>query len=83
MAKVISSEKMGYIEQLNNIPTEPTEDVLLTKANIITNFKDNWKALTNAEKLQFLQNYIEKISVVSRKDEGYKVEILGVDFYME
>jgi len=83
MAKVIASEKAGYVEQLNNIPTEPTEDILLTKANIITNFKDNWQVLTNAEKLQFLQNYIEKISVVSRKDEGYKVEILGVDFYME
>ena len=83
MVKIVTSEKNGYIEQLNNIPTETSKDILLTKANVITNFRKNWKALTKGEKLRFLGDYIQKISAVSKKEEGYKVKILKVDFYRD
>jgi len=81
MVKIVTGEKNGYIEQLENIPTEPTEDILLTRANIVTNFRANWNVLTNAEKLNFLQNYIEKITAVSTKEDNYKVKIGKVEFY--
>ena len=83
MLQLLSTEKNGYIEQLNNMPTEPSEDILLSRADIITNFRENWNLLTKSEKLEFLQNYIEKITAVSKKDEGYKVKVLKVNFFDE
>jgi len=84
MNKVLASEKGSYIEKLNNIPVEPDEDIILTREEIITNFRENWIFLSNAEKLQFLQNYIEKITAVAKREEGQtqnKVKVLNVKFY--
>ena len=81
MTAILKSERASYTELLNNIPTEPSEDILITRDNIITDFRDNWKLLTNAEKLQFMQDYIEKITAVSNKENGYKVKVLNIKFY--
>jgi len=84
MNTALASEKSSYIEKLENIPTEPDEDILLTREEILTNFRENWTILTNAEKLQFLQNYIEKITAVSSREEGQTrnmVKVLKVKFY--
>ena len=84
MLELLASEKASYLEKLENIPTEPDEDILLTRADIITNFRENWTQLTNSEKLQFMQNYIEKITAVSKKEEGQTqnmVKVLKVKFY--
>lgn len=81
MTKILKNEKTSYIEQLNNLPTEQSEEVLLTIDNIITNIRENWQYLNNVEKLQFLQNYVEKITAISKKEEDYKVKILKVNFY--
>jgi len=86
MIKLIVAEKNTYIENLKNIPTEPSEDIILNRSEIITNFRENWKLLTNAEKLQFLQTYIEKITAVSKREEGkyhHKVKVLKVNFYAD
>jgi len=82
MIRIVTNEKNAYLDQLNAMPTEPNEDVLLVVTDIITNFRENWQLLTNAEKLQFLQNYIEKITAVAEKDGHHNiVKILKVDFY--
>ncbi|MCL2702861.1 MAG: recombinase family protein [Defluviitaleaceae bacterium] len=84
MVRMITTEKNTYIKQLNNIPTLPSEDIIFSRVEIITNFRENWKLLTNAEKLQFLQEYIEKITAISKKEEGvyqHKVKVLKVNFY--
>ena len=84
MLEVLASEKAEYIERLENIPTEPDGDIILTRKEIMTNFRDNWTLLTNAEKLQFLQDYIERITAVSKKEEGQgknMVKVLKVKFY--
>ena len=83
MMKVVSGEKSEYTEQLEAIPTDLTDDVLVTRANIITSFRKNWNALTNAEKLQFLQDNVEKITAVSSKESGYTPTVLNVDFYAD
>jgi len=83
MAKIATSEKGDYIEQLKNLPDEPDEDILVTRANIVTSFRENWNALTNAEKLQFLQNHIEKITASSTRESNQKVEIKAVEFYVD
>jgi len=76
----LTNEKNGYIDQMNNIPTDTADDISLTAEDITTNFRENWKSLTNSEKQQFLHNYIEKITASSKKDEGYKVKVLQVKF---
>jgi len=81
MVKIVTNEKDTYTDRLASLPEEPTEEMQVTTANIIANFRDNWGLLTKGEKLQFLQNYIEKIMVVSKKAEGHKVKILNVKFY--
>ena len=84
MNTALASEKTEYVARLENIPTEPEEDILLTREEILTDFRENWVLLTNAEKLQFLQNYIEKITVVSKREEGQTqnmVKVLKVKFY--
>jgi len=86
MRIALASEKGEYIERLENIPTEPDEDIILTREEIMTNFRDNWTILTNAEKLQFLQDYIERITARSEKgpDQCHNmVKILKVKFYDE
>jgi len=80
MQSLITSEKNTYIEQMESIPDNPSEDIPLTMEDITTNFRDNWKALTNGEKMQFLHNYIEKITASSKKAEGHKVKVLQVKF---
>ena len=81
MVKMVTDEKASYVEQLNSVPTESSENIMLTRANIITNFRENWELLTNAERLQFMQNHVERITAVSKKEEGYRVEIKDVAFY--
>ena len=80
MLKMITTEKNSYIDKISNIPTSQDDDILLTMEDITTDFRENWKALTNVEKMQFLQNYIEKITASSKKEEDYKVKILKVKF---
>ena len=84
MLQVMAGEKAEYIQRLENIPTDPDEDIILTREEITTNFRENWTLLTNAEKQKFLQNYIERITAVSQKEEGQTqnmVKILKVKFY--
>jgi len=84
MLEVLVSEKADYMERLENIPTDPDEDIILTREEIMTNFRDNWMILTNAEKLQFLHDYIERITAVSHAPEGKvhgMVKVLKVKFY--
>jgi len=86
MNTVLASEKASYLEKLENIPTEPDEDIMLTRAEILTSFRENWTLLNNAEKLKFLQDYIEKITAVSVKEEGHRenmVKVLKVKFYQD
>jgi len=86
MLEVLASEKGEYIERLENIPTTPDEDIILTREEIMTSFRDNWVILTNAEKLQFLQDYIERITAISKTEEGKvhgMVKVLKVKFYDE
>jgi len=81
MLHLITTEKNSYTEQINNLATAKDEDdIVLTIDDITTNFRENWKALTNSEKQQFLQNYIEKITASSKREENHQVKVLKVKF---
>jgi len=82
MLKLITDEKNSYADQIINLPSEPEEEIQLMMEDIVTNFRENWQALTNIEKQQFLQDYIEKITAISKKEQGNKVhaKVLNVKF---
>jgi len=81
MTTILKNERLTYIQKLEDMPVEPEEEEILTRANIITNLRINWQNLTNAEKLNFCQNRIERIEAVSNKESDYKVKVLKVDFF--
>jgi len=81
MITITRNEKNKHADQIINMPTEPAEEIQLVVDDIVTNFRDNWKALTKSEKMQFLYNYIEQITASSKKEEGYQVKVLNVKFH--
>ncbi|MCL2360678.1 MAG: recombinase family protein [Defluviitaleaceae bacterium] len=81
MITITRNEKNTYADQIINLPLdEEADEIELLVDDIVTNFRDNWQALTNSEKMQFLHNYIEQIMASSKKEEGYQVKVLNVKF---
>jgi len=81
MITITRNEKNAYADQIINLPTDEADEIGLMVDDIVTNFRDNWQVLTKSEKMQFLHNYIEQITTLSKKDEGYQVKILNVKFH--
>ncbi|MCL1914442.1 MAG: recombinase family protein [Eubacteriaceae bacterium] len=79
MTKKLADDKAFHTQQLSNIPSETKEDIRITKVDVITNFQMNWQNLTDTEKLLFVQDCIEKITVI--RGEKQEAVIKGVDFY--
>jgi len=80
MISTIRTEKNTYADQIINLPEEPANEEQLAIDDIVTNFRDNWKALNNSEKQQFVHNYIEQVTAYSKKEEGHQVKVLKVAF---
>lgn len=49
---------------------EEEENIQINEDDIILNIKDNWLLLNNHEKMEFLQNFVDKIIVESEKEEN-------------
>jgi site-specific DNA recombinase len=47
-----------------------SEETKISRADIVTNFRENWSNLTDPEKRQFLTNFIKKIHVLNEPIEG-------------
>jgi len=54
------------------ITLDEKEEPSISKADIITNFRENWENLTDLEKRQFLTKFIKKIVLVNEPIEGTK-----------
>jgi len=86
MKKIIAIEKNGCLEQIGNIPVCMANEDLPTREDVITSILENWKLLTNAERYQFMQACIEKITAVGKKGERSNlnsVKIKEVKFYID
>lgn len=80
MLEIIRNEKKAYalkITELENIEQKDTE---FKKEDIIMNFKENWDELTNLERMQFLQTYIEAIYVL-RETDTREIKIKRLEFH--
>ena len=59
------------------------EEVTIKKESIIKSLKENWERLSNAEKRQFVINFVEKIEIVNEREQGKRegvVKVLNVEF---
>lgn len=85
MLAVVTKEKSCLGDKLAEIAEEEiAEDVRIGKEDIIVSIRENFDMLTKAEKLQFLQTYIERIVVQNENIENThygKVKVTQVDFY--
>lgn len=70
------------IERLERVISPKKE---IDKKQIAKTVKEHWEYLTNKEKYEFLNNFVEEIVIVNRdKDRHYgKPEIINVKFYNE
>ena len=55
----------------------------INKADISRHIVDHWKLLTDKEKLNFLNEFVESITIVNRDTDRHngKAEVLDIKFY--
>ena len=68
----LSNERRGELQArlilLEN--AQAVKDVIFTPQDIIANFRENWAALDNEQRQEFLRKFIKKIVIHSEKAEG-------------
>ena len=80
----ISNQKCAGLEQEIEIAkskiTEQTPPEL-TEKDVILNLKENWEYLNNNERMMFLQKFVKKIIVDTKREGKWSTcEITGVEF---
>lgn len=79
----IEEEKKKIIVQLANIEIiEEDEEIIIRKEDIIKNLKENWNLLTNIEKRQFLETFVNKIVIVNELQNSRRgiAKVLNIKF---
>lgn len=69
--------------KLSHLEQDYANNTNINKAEISRYIVDHWKLLTNKEKLNFLNEFVESITIVNRDTDRHngKAEILDVKFY--
>ena len=82
------SEELDNIIKSNEIRLSRMEQYYATKpdinkADISRHIVDHWKLLTDKEKLNFLNEFVESITIVNRDTDRHngKAEVLDIKFY--
>lgn len=82
------SEELDSIIQVNETRLSRLEQVYtkkpdINKAEISRYIVDHWKLLTDKEKLNFLNEFVESITIVNRDTDRHngKAEVLDIKFY--
>ena len=95
MAEKIDYDQFKYMsEELDNIiktnenrlsrlEQDYTKKPDINKAEISRYIVDHWKLLTDKEKLNFLNEFVESITIVNRDTDrnNGKAEVLDIKFY--
>ena len=79
----IDKEKKQILGTIESVQDCVDEEVTIKKEHIIKNLKENWEHLNNAEKRQFLIDFVEKIEVINEKEKGKRegvVKVTNVEF---
>ena len=82
MLEIIRHEKKGYTAKLTELENanEQPNNVGLQKEDIITSLKENWDFLTNMERMQFLQTYVQAI-YAQREPDTQEIKVKRLEFY--
>jgi len=84
--KTIDKERKETTTLLENTEECVDDEITIKKENIISNLKENWELLSNAEKRMFLINFVERIEIINEIGEGKRqgtIKILKVEFSKE
>lgn len=70
--------------RLSRLEQDYTKKPDINKAEISRYIVDHWKLLTDKEKLNFLNEFVESITIVNRDTDRHngKAEVLDVKFYL-
>lgn len=83
--KAIESEKNNLLNKIEELEQENTteETATIQKEDIIKSIRENWDLLTNAERRQFLVNFVDKIMVSTEKinSRNSVVKIENIQFH--
>lgn len=77
----VGNERRGELEARLHLLKSVSKPLIeiYTKAEIITNFRDNWQTLNNEKRQQFIQKFIKKIVVHSVPDKTGRFRDVIID----
>jgi len=85
MLMLIKDDIQAYEEKISELDAMQNINVGLNTQDIILNLRENWDLLTNGERMQFLQTYVESIYVVNEpmndNSKIRQVEIKKIEYY--
>jgi hypothetical protein len=70
---IIAADKLAITAEIERLRTTVNE-IAIDRSEIITNLRENWELLTPTERRAFLKKFVERIEIISEKNEG---EFLG------
>ena len=80
--KLVDTEKTAIAAELERL-TASENEIAVNKTDIIKTFRENWSLLSASERRQFLLENMEKITLLTEKENGEHyttVKILDMDF---
>ncbi len=83
MKQTLEAEVSNLENELKKLSPKTNKEEKIDKKKIAKDILSHWQNLTNKERLQFLNEFVEKIVIVNRDDNRLngKPEILDVKFY--
>jgi len=84
MKNRIRNDKQFVQSELDKFQVPETEEPTIKREDIVSDLKKNWQYLSISEKRQFLTKFVQKIVIVSEKQEGQyhgTVKILDIKFH--
>jgi len=80
MLEIIRIEKKAYQGKLTELESTEAFDTELNQEDLISNLRENWDELTNIERMQFLQTYVDAIYVL-REPDTKEIKVKRLEFY--
>ena len=86
MKKKIEEDRATIQAEIARLDVPEEKEPEINKEDVIADLKQNWEALTNSERRQFLVRYIKRLYAVNEVPEGKKhgtVRVTAVEFNCE
>lgn len=85
MLSLIKAERKSHEAKIAELENTPQLDTEFQIGDILSNFRANWEWLTNMERMQFLQTYIQAIYIAKEQDgvnlSKNQIKVKRLEFY--